>query len=137
MKTISILFFTILFVISCKTSDINPSDIIGKWKPAYITQNKQADGTFDAWHTINTLVALPMYEFTNDGQFLKNGQPGADCCSSGNNYRVINNEIIFFDLLNCPTVSCGGYPKWIIIEIKGDTLILEKYNIRNKFVKIN
>ena len=125
-----------LLLISCTSKDITPTEIIGKWTPTYITQTKRADGTFDAWHTINALVALPIYEFTNNGRFLRDSLHGATCCNSGNIYRLLKNKIIFSDLLNCPNVSCGGYPSWTIIEIKGDTLILEEYNTRNKYVKI-
>jgi hypothetical protein len=134
MKIITLILSVLL--IACTSKDITPTTIVGKWNPTYITQTKQSDGNFEPWHTINTLVALPVYEFTNDGRFLRDGNSGATCCNSGNNYYILKNEIIFSDLLSCPTVKCAGLPKWTIIEIKDDTLILEEFNTRNKYVKI-
>ena len=57
-------------LIACTSQkDIEPATIVGKWAPTYITQTRQSDDTFDAWHVINTLVALPVLEFTSDGRF--------------------------------------------------------------------
>ena len=135
MKPI-ILILSFLLIACASKEDITPSSIIGKWAPTYMLQNKNPDGSFGAWYSINTFAPLPVYEFTNDGRFLLDGKPGASCCNSGNSYYVLKNEIIFSDLLSCPTVKCAGLPKWKIIEIKNDTLILEGYNGRSKHVKI-
>ena len=140
-KYLSIMKFITLiiavFIIACTSKeDIAPQSIVGKWAPTYITQTRQADGTFDAWHTINTFVALPVLEFTSDGRFLRDGQPGGACCSSGNKYSVSGDKIIFDDMPFCANVLCIACPTgWIINEIKGDTLILETCNVRNKYVK--
>lgn len=134
MKLITLIISLLLTACTSK-EDIAPTTIVGKWSPTYITQTKQADGTFDAWHTINTFVALPVYEFTSDGRFLRDGQPGGACCASGNKYSVSENKIIFDDRPICPLVKCALYD-WAIIEIKGDTLILEEYNARSKYVRI-
>lgn len=124
-----------IFLIACTSKeDIAPQSILGKWAPTYITQTRQADGTFDAWHTINTFMALPVLEFTSDGKFLRDGQPGGACCSSGNKYSVSGDKILFDERPVCPTVKCALFD-WTIIEIKGDTLILEEFNTRNKYVK--
>jgi hypothetical protein len=130
------LFISIL-LIACKSNDINPSNIIGKWRFTGITQYQNADGSWIPWRVNQTFLKDPplIYEFTNNGIFLRNGQSGADCCNSGNKYRVANNEIIFSDFLACPTVRCGKPQNWIIIEIKNDTLILEKYSVRYKYTK--
>ena len=141
MKTISILFFTILIVISCKSNEINPSDIIGKWGSVGTFQTKNTDGTWSPWR-VNEILCIWggndfAYEFTSDGKFLRSGRSGADCCSSGNKYRVENNEIIFSDFLVCPTVKCAKPQNWKIIEIKNDTLVLEKFAVRTKYVRTN
>ena len=133
------LFISIL-LIACKSNDINPSDIIGKWGFTGLAQSKNIDGTWSAWR-VNEAFCIwwgndLAYEFTSDGKFLRSGQSGADCCNAGNKYRVANNEIIFSDFLACPTVKCGKPQNWIIIEIKNDTLILEKYSVRSKYVQI-
>ena len=80
-------------------------------------------------------MALPVYEFTSNGNFLRDGQPSGACCASGNKYSVSENKIIFDDRPICPLVKCALYD-WAIIEIKGDTLILEEYNARSKYVRI-
>jgi hypothetical protein len=129
------LIISLLLIACTSKEDIVPNTIVGKWAPTYITQTKNADGSFDAWHTINTFVALPVYEFTSDGRFLRDGQPGGVCCASGNKYSVLGNKIIFDERPICPTVKCA-LCDWIIIEIKSDTLILEECNTRNKFTKI-
>jgi hypothetical protein len=129
------LIISLLLIACTSKEDIAPTTIVGKWAPTYITQTKNADGTFDAWHTINTLVALPVYEFTSDGRFLRDGQPGGACCSSGNKYSLSGNKIIFDERPICPTVKCA-LCDWTIIEIKSDTLILEECNVRNKYLKI-
>ena len=136
MKLIT-LFISIL-LIACKSNEMNPSDIIGKWEFTRITQYQNTDGSWTPWRVNPTFLKEPplIYEFTNNSIFLKNGYAGADCCNSGNKYRIANNEIIFSDFLVCPTVRCGKPQNWIITEIKGDTLILEEFNTRSKYVKI-
>ena len=133
-------FFILLFIalIACKSNDINPSDIIGKWDFTGLTQSQNADGSWTLWRVNPTLLKAisSVFQFTNEGNFLINGKSGANCCDSGNKYRVVNNEIIFSDFLICSTVKCGKPQNWIVNEIKGDTLILEMYSIRNKLVKI-
>ena len=124
-------------MISCKSNDINPSDLIGKWEFTGITQNQNTDGNWTPWRVNQTLLKpIPsIYEFTSNGNFLRDGQPGGACCASGNKYSVSENKIIFEERPICPTVKCALYD-WTIIEIKNDTLILEEYNTRNKYIRI-
>ena len=138
MKSITLIMLAITLFIACTSKQsITPTstDIVGKWSPTYITQNKNADGKWDAFYKINTLVALPVYEFTSDGKFLKDGRSGASCCSSGDKYVIDNNKITFSQTLACATV-CPPCDNWAVIEIKNDTLVLEECaRVRNKFVK--
>ena len=148
MKTIALITFTVLVVISCKSNEIVPTiDIVGRWSPTYITQRYQGNGTWEAWRKINTLVPLPIYEFTNDGQFLKDKKEEPSCCMTyDNTYSVSGNKILFKHSgnpvvlpNNCALVLCQSCPTggWTIQEIKGDTMILEECgNVRNKFVRI-
>lgn len=130
-----------MLFIACTSKDsITPplTDIVGKWSPTYITQTKNANGTYEPFHKINTFVALPVYEFTSDGRFLRDGKDGADCCTSGNKYSVSGSTITFTEKQNvqCAAVLCITCPDWQIIEIKNDTLILEECaRVRNKFVR--
>lgn len=125
-------------MIACTSKDsITPlnTEIVGKWSPTYITQTKNADGNWESFHKINTFVALPAYEFTSDGRFLRDGKDGADCCTSGSKYTMVNDKITFSQMLPCATV-CLSCENWAVIEIKNDTLILEECaRVRNKFVK--
>jgi hypothetical protein len=141
MKAIAIFFSILLVACTSKEDSLTIFDvvninIVGKWAPTYFTQTKNADGTFGEWHRINTFVALPVYEFTSDGQFLTDGKPAANCCFAGNKYSVAVNKISFTEIMNCPNALCVACPaSWTINEIKGDTLILEECMARNKFVK--
>jgi hypothetical protein len=122
---------------ACTSKDIDPTSIVGKWSPTYITQTKNADGTWESFHKINTFVALPVYEFTSDGRFLRDGKDGADCCTSGSKYSITNNIITFTERQICPTIKCISCDNWAIVEIKNDTLILEECaRVRNKYVRI-
>jgi hypothetical protein len=122
---------------ACTSKDIDPTSIVGKWSPTYITQTKNADGTWESFHKINTFVALPVYEFTSDDRFLRDGKDGADCCTSGSKYSITNNIITFTERQICPTIKCISCDNWAIVEIKNDTLILEECaRVRNKYVRI-
>jgi hypothetical protein len=124
-------------LMACTSKDIDPTSIVGKWSPTYITQTKNADGTWESFHKINTFVALPVYEFTSDGRFLRDGKDGADCCTSGSKYSITNNIITFTERQICPTIKCISCDNWAIVEIKNDTLILEECaRVRNKYVRI-
>lgn len=129
--------FVALFLIACTSKeDIAPASVVGKWAPTYITQTRQADGTFDAWHRINTFAPLPVYEFTSDGRFLKDGKSGASCCLSGSGYNISGNSITFTETLNCPNVDCKPCLNWKVDTIKGDTLILDECFTRNKYTRL-
>jgi hypothetical protein len=141
MKTITSIILTVMLFIACTTkeTDLTPisNPIVGKWSPTYITQSRKADGTWEPFVRINTFVALPTYEFTADGRFLRDGMDGADCCTSGSKYTILNDVITFTERQTCPNVKCIACDNWAVIEIKNDTLILEECGrIRNKFVRI-
>lgn len=123
-------------MIACTSKqDISPVEIVGKWAPTYMVQNKNTDGSWSNWTTINTLVALPVIEFTSDGRYLTDGKPGATCCYAGNRYSISGNTIDFTERLGCPNVDCIPYAGWIIYSLKDNTLILEMNNTRSKYTK--
>lgn len=137
MKLITPIISILLMACTSKESIIPSTGIVSKWSPIYFTQTKNADGKWEPFIRINTLVALPVYEFTSDGRFLRDGKEGADCCTSGNKYTILDNKITFTERQTCPTVKCVSCDNWAIIEIKNDTLILEECErVRNKFVRI-
>ena len=139
MKSIASVTITVILFIACTSKEsMTPAstDIVGKWKPTYFTQSRLANGTYEPWQKIATLVALPVYEFTNDGKFLKDGRSGASCCSAGDKYVVENDKITFSQQMSCATV-CLPCDNWAVIEIKNDTLVLEECaRVRNKFVRM-
>ncbi|MDZ7896473.1 MAG: hypothetical protein U5N85_00375 [Arcicella sp.] len=139
MKIIASIILTVTLFIACKSKEsITPTstNFIGKWNPTYITQTKNTDGSWTSFYTINTLVALPVYEFTNDGRFLRDGKDGADCCTSGSKYFVVDDVISFTERQICPTVKCISCDNWAIIEVDSENLILEECGrVRNKFVR--
>jgi hypothetical protein len=138
MKKISLIIVAILFLMSCKSTEMSnfTSTIIGKWLPTYLTQRRNPDGSWEEWKRIQTFVPLPTYEFTSDGRFLRDGKDGADCCTSGSKYSITNSIITFTERQTCPTVRCIACDNWTVIEIKNDTLILEECaTVRSKFVK--
>lgn len=140
MKTIASITLTIILFIACTSKQsITPTstDIVGKWSPTYITQTKNANGTYEPFHKINTFVALPIYEFTSDGRFLRDGKDGADCCTSGSKYMVTESKITFTERQICRGLMCISCENWVIMEIKDDTLILEEcVRVRSKYVRI-
>jgi hypothetical protein len=134
------LIISLLLIACTSKQDITPTaGIIGKWSPTYITQTKNANGTWTPFYTINTLVALPAYEFMSDGRFLKDGKDGATVCISGSKYKLsADNKITFTERHPSEvTADCLPCENWAVIEIKNDTLILEECaRVRNKFVRI-
>jgi hypothetical protein len=129
------LIISLLLIACASKEDIVPTTIVGKWAPSYMLQTKNADGSWGNWETINTLVALPVIEFTSDGRYLTDGKPGANCCYAGNKYSISGNTIDFTERLSCPNVDCVAYFAWTIHFLKGDVLILETGNIRSKYTK--
>ncbi len=129
------LIISLLLIACTSKEDIAPTTIVGKWVPAYMLQNKNADGTWGEWTTINTLIAIPVIEFTSDGRYLTDGKPGANCCSTGNKYSVSGNTIDFTERLSCPNVDCIPYFAWTIYSLKDDMLILGTNNARTKYTK--
>ena len=142
MKKISLITLTVIVFIACTSKEsITPAstDIVGKWSPTYFTQNRLADGSWEPFYKINTLVALPVYEFTSDGRFLKDGKDGASVCLSGGKYTVSTDNKITFTQRSPAEANTNCLPcdNWAIIEIKNDALILEECGrVRNKFVRM-
>jgi hypothetical protein len=137
MKKSPLFILIFLILISCKSSEIDPTSIIGKWEFTGITQYNKFDGTFSPWRVNPTFVAVPnsFWEFTKDGYFFRNGKPGAECCSGGNKYSVSGNKISFTETLGCPNVSCLACGGWQIEKIDVDTLILDECYGKNKYVR--
>ena len=140
MKLISL--FILLLLIACTSKEsitLTSTDIVGKWSPTYFTSTKNADGTWEPFHKINTLMALPVYEFTSDGKFLKDGKDGATVCFSGSKYKVSTDNKITFTERHPSEILADCLPceNWAIIEVDNESLILEECGrVQNKFVRI-
>ncbi len=133
MKLLIVALSLAFLLDTCDSKVIEPKELIGKWNPTYQIQNKNPDGRWGPWSTINTFVALPQMEFTRNGDFLRDGKPGADCCSAGNKFTVANNVITFTDLKSCPQVKCMDCSKWTINQLDSDTLVIEVCDSRSKY----
>ena len=132
MKIFLILIGIVLITFSCKKDEVSISDLVGKWNPTY--QIKEKNGN---WHTINTNIALPNYEFTADGRFLVNGASGDNCCiGTGNKYELKYGKLVFSDIGSCASVLCmtcdGGFQ---LVNIDKDTLILSQCSTWGKHVR--
>lgn len=139
MKALSLVTLAILFLFACKSTDsIDPqTGIIGKWTPSYIRQTRMLNGSWREWQQINTLVALPVYEFTSDGRFLRDGKPGASICTSGSRYKVSGDKITFTERdpgeISADCIPCEN---WTVYTLTETLLILEECGVvRNQFVK--
>jgi hypothetical protein len=128
MKSINILLFIILAIISCKSIEINPNDIIGKWQPQYFIPYNFNDNTWEKARLVDSLSSNYVLEFTSEGKFLINGKPGGSCCSAGDKYEISGYEITFTELsLNgCQYVYCYNCAKWTILTVNNEILILEE-----------
>jgi hypothetical protein len=133
MKKIYFAFGIVITLIACKSDAIVPEKLIGEWNPAYQIQYKTSDGIWGSWTTFNTFAALPPIEFTAKGNFLRDGKPGAECCTAGNKFTVSSNTIIFSDLMSCPQMSCLPISKWEIQRLDADTLVVEMASTRSKY----
>jgi hypothetical protein len=138
MKSITILFFTILVIISCQSVEISPTDIIGKWQPQYFIPYNFNNNTWEKARFLDSLSNNYILEFTNEGEFLINGKPGGSCCSAGDKYSVSGNEINFSEFAGrgCTYVFCKTCTTWNIEKVSNETLILEECGKRKiQYVK--
>lgn len=62
MKSIIILFLLFLVIISCKSNEISPADIVGKWKSISQILEHDINGNY-------VLQPISIIEFTSDRQF--------------------------------------------------------------------
>lgn len=138
MKIIIPLVVISLLFHACNWNDIKPKKLQNKWQPTYLIQNKDAEGNWGPWVTLDSVeigVPLPVIEFTADGRFLRDGKNGAECCRAGNKYRVSGNKIIFSDTKSCPLVYCVECERWIIEKLETDTLELEQCYTKFKYFR--
>ncbi|MFY7829560.1 MAG: hypothetical protein ACOVQ4_20675 [Flectobacillus sp.] len=126
MRLLFVAILMALAVVSCKQDaqsiDAQPS-LVGKWIPTY----ELYDESTQKWNSIQTLVALPTYEFTADARVLQNDKPAGDqdCCGFiGNKYSFQNGKITFSEFKPCPNISCLAIycDGWIVRKLEGDIL---------------
>jgi hypothetical protein len=126
MRTLFVAILMALAVVSCKQDGQSigtQESIVGKWAPTY----ELFDESTQKWSSIQTLVALPTYEFTSDARVLQNDKPAGDqdCCGFiGNKYAFKNGKITFSDFKICPNVSCYALhcDGWTIRKLEGDIM---------------
>lgn len=139
MKSITILLFLLLVITSCKSVELDPTNIVGKWKFTDIYQSKSSSGNFGNWQKSITISGNPILEFTKNGYFLKDGKPGAECCTFGDKYNLSGNKISFTELSrspSCKLINCYNCVEVIIEKIDADSLILNECYLKNKYVRV-
>ncbi len=134
MKKLVVALGITIGLLSCQ-SDISPKKLIGEWSPTYEMQQKE-NGKWGKWVTINTLMAIPNIEFKASGAFLRDGKPGAECCSAGNKYTVKDKTIFFSDLKDCPNVSCVTGPQWTIYQLDSKVMVIGSAESRSKYLRV-
>ncbi|GAB3510053.1 hypothetical protein [Emticicia fontis] len=135
MKKLLITLATLLSLFACKSDAIVPEKLVGKWFHTNQVQYRIADG----WGPCNTFVnitANPPIEFTAKGNYLRDGKPGAECCTAGNKFTVLDNIIKFSEVQDCPQMSCIPCREWSILSLDSDTLIAESCGLRVKYARI-
>jgi hypothetical protein len=120
----------------CTTAHISPEDIIGKWNNAYQIQSKDENGKWSQWTTINTLVALPTLEFTTDGKILWDGKQSDFCCVP-RTYTIKKGNVIAYSsgTSSCETVDCVEYKDWVVERLKNDTLEINQYYTKVRYLR--
>lgn len=136
IKSIASVMGLALVIYACDSKTIKPKEVVGEWAHAYQIQTKTANGIWGPWSYISTLTAIPNIEFTESGKYLRDGKPGAECCTAGNDYSVEGTTITFSDIKICPQMSCRPCNQWEIVSIKADTLVLEMCDLRAKLTKV-
>ena len=123
MKTIA-LFCLVLLLNSCSTEQMIPrEDLIGTWEPTYEIRQKDENGKWTDWQTINTYILIPSITFTADGKLLWNGVAANGCCSF-TTYDLNGSDITLGGLITCPNVKCKICPTWKIIRLEENILEL-------------
>ncbi len=133
MKTFTKIFMFAFAFAACQKDAVVPEKLVGKWNHTYQIQTKTTDGSWSQWQYISTFAALAPIEFTANGRFLRDGKDGAECCSAGNKFTVVNEKIIFSDLKSCPYASCMPCSEWGIPRLDTDTLVVESCGTRVKY----
>jgi hypothetical protein len=137
MKALIVLIISFTSLISCTENKVNNSQLIGKWNHTYQIKEKNADGTWGKWHTINTFVAMPVLEFTTDNKILWNGKPAQGCCQFLK-YLIKNNEIILTDNasgVGCELVDCANCTSWQPTTLTESSLEIQMCSVMHKYEK--
>jgi hypothetical protein len=139
MKSILLSIIILWFITSCKSVELDPTNIVGKWKFTGIYQSRRSGGNFGDWQKSITISGNPILEFTNNGYFLKDGKSGAECCTFGDKYSLSGNKISFIELsqsASCGLVNCYNCVDVIIEKVDADSLILNECYHKNKYVRV-
>jgi hypothetical protein len=136
MKTIIILILGIGIMMGCKSDNISPVEIEGKWNNSYQIQTKVAKGKWSEWTTINTLVALPTLEFTNDAKILWDSKQSDYCCVP-RTYKIKDGNILTYTsgTFNCELALCVAYKDWVIEKITSDTLEINQFYTKVRYLR--
>lgn len=135
MKRLLVTLATSISLFACKSDVVTPEKLVGKWHHTNQMQYRTADG-WSPWNTYVNITAIPPIEFTAKGNYLRDGKPGAECCTAGNKFKVVNNVVVFSDVIDCPQMSCMPCREWSLLKLDSDTLVVESCNSRIKYARI-
>lgn len=137
MKRNFFIFLLVIVASSCEKSQEILPPIVGKWEHTYEVQYLNQNGTWSEWIPINTLLALPSYEFTKKGRFLYDGKIYEACCLPGSFFTLNGDQIAFHfeNTPDCRTVKCANKNEKTVVSVDETTLILieQSGRIKNKY----
>jgi hypothetical protein len=137
----NLLFFCLILVsqFSCVPKyDISPRCIIGNWEYTFESRYKDKNGKWSDWEAIPTLLAWnkngfsPQYVFSKRNKF---SIINLNCneCNYFKNYKLINNQIFFYNPSKDSKVSCEV---WEIEKLTENELIVIECGESRKYKKI-
>ncbi len=136
MKVALIVVYLFLFI-SCKIENISPSKLVGIWNSSYQIQNRDGNGKWSDWTTLNTFIALQTLQFTKKGEILWNGKQSDNCCTPRSfTIKDINIISVKNGNINCAAVTCLANHYWIIEKLTSDTLEINQFYSKVRYIKI-
>lgn len=130
-----LLIITLFFGISaCKKDEVKPEMLQKTWNFGYKTKQKDKNGNFGHWATINTLVAVQPIAFKPNGEFWVENKKATGCCSCGR-YKLTKKIITYYEPFNdgdnCGLYDCSSCSTNKVIFINKDSLFLQNANTIN------
>ena len=127
--------------ISCvHQNEISPRCIIGNWVGTIESRHKDKNGRWTEWEPLQTFLAWPkggpylknVFSKGNKFSISINNQP-CDSCNYYENYKLINNRIIFYNPKN--NISKLNSAFWDIEKLTENELIVLECGESKRYLK--